>query len=158
VITRDRDQLDFNESDLAAFTAVVNQLSTALDRHELAGELRHQAFHDRLTTLPNRHYFELELAAAISEAQENGSIVTVLFIDLDGFKNVNDTLGHAVGDLLLSVISERLSGCIHCSDVLARMGGDEFAVIVRGEDKMDTAFLIAQRLLASLSSPFSAMY
>lgn len=155
VITRDRDQLDFNESDLAAFTAVVNQLSTALDRHELAGELRHQAFHDRLTTLPNRHYFELELAAAISEAQENGSIVTVLFIDLDGFKNVNDTLGHAVGDLLLSVISERLSGCIHCSDVLARMGGDEFAVIVRGEDKMDTAFLIAQRLLASLSSPFS---
>ena len=155
VITRDRDQLDFDDHEIAAFTAVVNQLSTALDRHELANELRHQAFHDRLTTLPNRHHFELELTESIDAAQTDDSIVTVLFIDLDGFKNVNDTLGHAVGDLLLSLVSERLSRCVQPTDVLARMGGDEFAVIVRGEKTTDSAFSIAQRILSILSSPFS---
>ena len=155
VIARDHDQLDFDEHDIAVFTGVVNQLSAALDRHELALELRHQAFHDRLTTLPNRHYFEVELTESIEAAQQNESIVTVLFIDLDGFKNVNDKFGHAVGDLLLSLVSERLSRCIQPSDVLARMGGDEFAVIIRGEHTTDTAFSIAQRILSILSSPFS---
>ncbi len=154
-ITRDRDQIDFDENEIAAFTAVVNQLSTALDRHELASELQHQGFHDRLTTLPNRHCFELELNDAINQAQMDDSIVTVLFLDLDGFKNVNEALGHAAGDLLLSLISERLAGCIESSDMLARMGGDEFAVIVRARGKTDAAFITAQRLLASLSTPFS---
>lgn len=155
LIARDREQLDFNQNDTDAFTSAVNQLSTSLERHELASELQHQVFHDRLTTLPNRHRFELELDEAISEAQASKTTVTVLFIDLDGFKNINDTLGHAAGDLLLSLVSDRLRGCIKSTDVLARMGGDEFAVIIREEDSADAAYGIAQRLLSSLATPFS---
>ena len=155
VIVRDRDRLDFDENDIAAFTAVINQLSLALERHELSTELRHQAFHDRLTTLPNRHNFEIALTEAIDEVEEGDSIVTVLFIDLDGFKNVNDTLGHAVGDLLLSMVSDRLSKCVQPSDILARMGGDEFAIIVRGQSNTDNALLTANEVLKVLTVPFS---
>ena len=153
LIARDCDQLDFNDNDIDAFTAVGSQLSNALERYELATELQHQAFHDPLTALPNRHRFELELNDAISEARASETIVSVLFIDLDGFKKVNDTLGHAAGDLLLTLVSERFKGCIKPSEVLARMGGDEFAVIVQEESSTDAALLIAQRLLLSLSTP-----
>lgn len=157
VITREREQLDFDESDVATLTTVINQLSTALDRHELSSKLRHQAFHDRLTTLPNRHHFELALTEAIGHSRKDQSMVTVLFIDLDGFKNVNDTLGHSAGDHLLSLVSERLKACVKTSDVLARMGGDEFAVILSGEPNSDSAFRIAQKALRSLSMPFNLL-
>ncbi len=155
LISRDRDRLDFDENDITAFSTIINQLSSALERHELANQLQHQAFHDRLTTLPNRHHFELELDNALKIANENGSTVSVLFMDLDGFKDVNDTLGHAAGDLLLSLVSERLRGCINSSDMLARMGGDEFAVIVCNNDSADSAHLIAKRILLKLSTPVS---
>lgn len=156
-ISRNRTQLDFDESDIDVFTALVNQISTALERHQLAGELKHQAFHDPLTALPNRHSFERALDDAIKHAQASGLSLSVLFINLDGFKVINDTHGNAAGDALLSLVSQSFSECIKPSDVLARVGGDEFAVIARGEKNSDYVSLIAKQLLSSLSSPFKVL-
>ncbi len=156
-ISRNRDQRDFNENDIADFTAVVNQLSSALERHKLADELKYQAFHDQLTTLPNRQSFELALNDAINDSQAHCLSGSVLVINLDGFKVVNDTQGHAAGDLLLALVSQSFSGCIKPSDILARTGGDEFAVIVCGESNEDQISLIAEQLLSSLSTPFNVL-
>lgn len=156
-ITRDRDQRDFDENDIDVFTAVVNQLSTALDRHTLAGELKHQAFHDQLTALPNRHSFELALNDAINDTQADGVSGSVLVINLDGFKVVNDTLGHAAGDLLLAMVSQSFNGCIKPTDILARTSGDEFAVIICGESNKDQLSFIAEQLQFSLSAPFTVL-
>jgi diguanylate cyclase (GGDEF)-like protein len=153
-VSRRRDRRDFDQYDIEVFTAIVNQLSTVLERQELATELKHQAYHDRLTALPNRHRFELELIDAIDTAKASDSAISVVFIDLDGFKVVNDTLGHAAGDALLSVVSKRFSACLKPTDVLARMGGDEFALILRGDHSAAAASDIAQRMLDSLSLPF----
>ncbi len=157
VVSRRREKRDFDEYDVEVFTTIINQLSTVLERQELATELKHQAFHDRLTALPNRHRFELELNDAINAARDSGSVVSVVFIDLDGFKIVNDTLGHSAGDSLLSLVSERFIACLKPSDLLARMGGDEFALILRGQQSAAAANAIAQRMLESLSVPFNVV-
>ena len=151
VVSRSRGQRDFSEASVDLFKAVVNQLSMSLERLDLSNELQHQAFHDRLTGLPNRHSFELELERNISRASNELSSFSVLFIDLDGFKGVNDSHGHAVGDQLLKSVADRLAGVTRDTDVLARMGGDEFAAILRCDtDGLETA----ERLLASLNHEF----
>ena len=152
-MSRSLDQRDFDPSETEIFTSIVDQLSIAFERLKLADELQHQAYHDRLTNLPNRHLFETRLQTSISEAQSTQSILVVLFIDLDGFKAVNDTLGHAAGDGLLIQVAENFRGVVSQRDTLARMGGDEFAVIVRSEDSVEGATLIAKRLLDTLSKP-----
>ncbi|MDC0434901.1 EAL domain-containing protein [bacterium] len=133
LISRGRDQRDFSDAEIDLFKAVVNLLSTSIERMDLAHKLQHQAFHDRLTSLPNRHRFELELEDCIQEGYAKDEHFAVLFIDLDGFKDVNDSHGHAVGDQLLSHVAERLSGKLSERDILARMGGDEFAAILRSD-------------------------
>ena len=127
-ISRNRVEGDFDENDIDVFTALVNQLSTALERYQLAGELKHQAFHDPLTALPNRHSFELALDDAIKDAQASELSLSVLFINLDGFKVINDTHGNAAGDALLSLVSQSFSECIEPCDVLARVGGLRVAI------------------------------
>ena len=117
-------------------------------------ELVRQAFHDPLTQLPNRARFIELLAAAI--AQEGGRMnVAVLFLDLDGFKVVNDSLGHALGDELLSAVAARLAGSLRQGDEIARFGGDEFAVFARNMMHAEDAMRVADRLLADLRQPFS---
>ena len=151
VISRNRGQRNFSEAEVDLFKAVVNQLSTSIERLDLANELQHQAFHDRLTGLPNRHSFELELECNIEQANSESSKFSVLFIDLDGFKEVNDSHGHTVGDQLLSSVAQRLASATRERDILARMGGDEFAVILRSDaDGLESA----ERLLACLNHEF----
>ncbi len=155
VVSRARNQRDLDETDIDVFKAIANQLSTVIERHELASELQHQAFHDQLTALPNRHQFELELERSIRIARENSTSVWVQYIDLDGFKEVNDTNGHTSGDQLLKLVAGRLSQCIDSRHMLARMGGDEFATIVCVDDAHgDDALATAQCLLDSLSTEF----
>ncbi len=89
--------------------------------------IKHQAWHDTLTNLPNRNLFNQKLATALSEAEQEVKLSAVMFLDLDRFKEVNDTLGHAVGDLLLQSVVQRFVSCLRQTDVLARWGGDEFA-------------------------------
>ena len=122
LLSRSRDMGEFSETHIDIYKAVVNQLSTAIERMELAQELGYQAFHDRLTDLPNRHHFERFLDYTIAQAEAEKHPFNILFIDLDGFKEVNDSLGHAIGDSLLFQVARRLSQSLGDLGILARMG------------------------------------
>lgn len=114
----------------------------------------HQAFHDPLTDLANRSLFLYQVGQALSRAPRQSNIVTVLFLDLDNFKTVNDSLGHAAGDRLLVEAARRLTVCVRESDLIARLGGDEFAVLVEDAASVDEVLAIAERIGAALSRPF----
>jgi diguanylate cyclase (GGDEF)-like protein len=116
-------------------------------------QLQHAAFHDELTGLHNRVHFRAALEEAISVAAGNGSLVGLLLIDLDGFKQVNDTLGHAAGDEALRTAGRRLTQMVRMGDIVARLGGDEFAVLVHQMDHPSELNGLAERLRAGLSQP-----
>ena len=132
-------------------------LGTLLDvtENQRAHEhIEHLANHDVLTDLPNRHHIEERANLLIARALRDGSRLTCLYVDLDRFKNVNDTLGHDLGDRLLKEASRRMLRCLRGEDVLARMGGDEFTVLLPGADH-EVAARVAQRLIRELNAPFS---
>jgi diguanylate cyclase (GGDEF)-like protein len=139
---------------LAAFAdnaQLVARLHEALaERDELAGRLRFQAFHDNLTGLPNRAMFLERLADELARGGSTG----VVIVDLDDFKPVNDRYGHAVGDALLRVVSERLAGCVGPGDLVARLGGDEFAIVLSGPTPELLAGLPG-RLARTLDAPIA---
>ncbi|MBR8827216.1 MAG: EAL domain-containing protein [Gomphosphaeria aponina SAG 52.96 = DSM 107014] len=116
--------------------------------------LRYQATHDQLTGLANRKLFNEELNLAIANAQKNQKQVAVLFLDLDRFKTINDTLGHVTGDRLLQSFAERLSSCLRLGDLLARWGGDEFTLLLPQLNQAETAAQMSQKILATLKKPF----
>lgn len=116
-------------------------------------QIRYLAYHDALTGLPNRASFDAELKGTIEEARTSGETFAVVFIDLDRFKNVNDTLGHDVGDRLLISVAERLRLCIGEADTVARQGGDEFTLILRGVVDREGVRAAAQRILEALRPP-----
>ncbi|MEG4817985.1 EAL domain-containing protein [Microcoleus sp. K5-D4] len=116
--------------------------------------IRHQASHDPLTGLPNRLLFNERLSLALASAHQNGEMLAVIFLDLDRFKNVNDTLGHPVGDLLLQSVSRRLTNCLRVGDSMARWGGDEFTVLLYNINSPEEATKICQLIIQSLSGPF----
>jgi diguanylate cyclase (GGDEF)-like protein/PAS domain S-box-containing protein len=117
-------------------------------------EVTHQALHDHLTGLPNRLLLADRLADSIANADRCASGTAVIFVDLDGFKFVNDTLGHESGDALLQQVAARLSACVRPGDILARMGGDEFMLVVNGVTDDQVAQSVAERLGASLAGSF----
>ncbi|MHB8696209.1 MAG: putative bifunctional diguanylate cyclase/phosphodiesterase, partial [Solirubrobacteraceae bacterium] len=123
------------------------------DRKVLEERLRHQAFHDDLTGLPNRAVAIDRAQQMLARARRDHSTVIALFIDLDGFKHVNDSFGHAAGDELLRTVGARLSRTVRESDVVARLGGDEFVVIVDGATLDIAPELVAERLMAVLAEP-----
>lgn len=116
--------------------------------------IRYQANYDSLTGLPNRALFVDRLTQAVRSLHRTGQAMALMFIDLDGFKAVNDTHGHDVGDILLKEAGRRLSGCVRESDTVARLGGDEFTIIMTAIDGPDCARQVADRILDRLSAPF----
>jgi diguanylate cyclase (GGDEF)-like protein len=120
-----------------------------------AAENRHQALHDALTGLPNRALFRDRTAQALLAARRDGTAVAVLLMDLDRFKDVNDSLGHHTGDLLLHQVGERLRARLRASDTIARLGGDEFAVLLPGLRDPAAAAAVARELREALERPFS---
>jgi diguanylate cyclase (GGDEF)-like protein len=122
---------------------------------ELEQELRWQAFHDTLTGLPNRALFEDRVAHALERLRRTGEGVAVLFVDLDDFKRVNDSLGHALGDALLREFALRLGECTRRADTAARFGGDEFVVLLEGRDAADAAITVGDRIHRSLDRAFA---
>lgn len=126
----------------------------AVMQKRVEGMLRHQASHDRLTNLPNRLLFDEHLALALVNAHQRGELLAVAFLDLDRFKTVNDTLGHAVGDQLLQQVTKRLQGCLRECDVIARWGGDEFTLLLPHINFTEDVSRIARRILNVLSTPF----
>jgi diguanylate cyclase (GGDEF)-like protein len=113
--------------------------------------LQYQSHHDHLTNLPNRSFFEKSIAEAIKEAKKSKQHMALLYLDIDNFKAVNDSLGHCIGDLLLQKISETLIGCTRQSDTVARLGGDEFAIILPNLRKPDYAATVAQKIIEKLT-------
>ena len=135
------------------FVAVFSDISTL--KHAQA-RLDHQVHHDPLTNLPNRLLFENRLRQVLANQRRNGQYSAVLFLDLDRFKNINDSLGHPVGDLLLKCIAIRLKEQLRDIDTVARLGGDEFIILLPGLKQPDDAQMVAEKLLASFNAPFLA--
>jgi diguanylate cyclase (GGDEF)-like protein/PAS domain S-box-containing protein len=132
-------------------------LVTAVDvteRKKAEAAMQHMAHHDALTGLPNRSLFVERIQFSLQEAERVGSFMGVLFLDLDHFKDVNDTLGHPVGDELLIQVSKRLLQCARTSDTVARLGGDEFAILCSNLKSPDQAAELAQRIVATIASPY----
>jgi diguanylate cyclase (GGDEF)-like protein len=123
-------------------------------RKEAEDLLRYKANHDALTDLPNRMLFSDRLQAAFNQAKRYERVFALLLVDLDRFKEVNDTLGHAAGDELLIEASRRLVSCVRESDTVARLGGDEFAIILSEMANDNEAEIIARRAVDLLSEPY----
>lgn len=124
--------------------------------HELKiqeDHLRYLAYNDPLTGLPNRKYFLEKLQESLEWSEHNNSLLGLLFIDLDGFKQVNDTLGHEMGDCLLVTVAERLNNILCNSDTVARLGGDEFTIILRSIPDIEIISAISKKILCALSEP-----
>jgi len=124
------------------------------ERRTLQSRLAHQAFHDELTRLANRALFLNRVEHAVARVPRGKHLSAVLFLDLDGFKKVNDSLGHAVGDELLVATAARLMTCVRPGDTTARLGGDEFAVLLEDVDGMPDVMVVAERISSSLGAPF----
>jgi len=124
------------------------------DTVALTSKMRHLAQNDFLTNLPNRSLLNDRITQAIVLSRRNGTCPVLLFLDLDKFKHINDSLGHAVGDQLLQAVSERLMNCVRTSDTVSRHGGDEFVVLMASERRPQDAALTAEKILLALSAPF----
>ncbi|MFW3164503.1 EAL domain-containing protein [Pseudomonas syringae pv. syringae] len=120
------------------------------ERERISEELTYIAFHDELTSLFNRAYLMNELTTTFATRDSRYERATVLFLDLDGFKVVNDSMGHLAGDKLLKAVANRLQTCVRSNDVLARIGGDEFAILLMGKDQPETAVKMAERIVSQL--------
>ena len=153
----------FDGEDLRLLETLANQAAVALENGQLEQslaelsrlkeQLRHQAYHDPLTGLANRAMFAEQVDAQLGASQP-GLDTVVLFLDLDDFKIVNDTLGHGAGDRLLRVVAERINGCVRADDLAARLGGDEFAVLLLDTPNLDRSLSVAQRIIEALQAPF----
>lgn len=124
----------------------------AMDKEH--AKMRRLAYHDDLTGLPNRALFTELVHQAIVEATETHGLLALMFIDLDQFKSINDTLGHSCGDKLLMAVAERLSRAVRGSDVVARLSGDEFAILISHLDRLSVASSLAKQLVNTIDQPF----
>lgn len=133
---------------VSSFNALVDKLQISESR------MSYLAHHDALTGLPNRMAFQQNLAQSVALADRQQGQLALLFIDLDGFKNVNDTFGHAVGDQLLVQVAARLRGCVRASDMVGRLGGDEFVLLLTDNPNAEQAEQIADKVIGAISQPY----
>jgi len=136
------------------FLGIVTACEDITERKQNETKIHHLAYYDTLTRLPNRALFLDRLQKALAQAERSGKTVAVLFLDLDNFKDINDTQGHDFGDKLLMEVARRLSGCLREADTLARLGGDEFVVMLAAAEGRETAGITAQRILETFRTPF----
>ncbi len=151
--------LDFRVRDRTATLETTNQQlrQEMQERQRIEERLDHLAHHDPLTSLPNRLMFHEQLKRSLGLAQRNQRQLAILFIDLDRFKDVNDTLGHAIGDELLVAASKRLTGHLRTGDTLARLGGDEFVCVLEDIHDPHEANIVADKLVELLEAPFQVV-
>ena len=144
-VRNDRDQI-------TNYVAVFSDITSRKQDEE---RLSYQANHDPLTRLPNRTLFQERLSRALTRATRSQSKVALLFIDLDFFKQVNDTLGHLAGDILLQEVAERLTACVRQGDTVARLAGDEFTVILEDIAEAHDGAVVAHKILTAMATPFN---
>jgi diguanylate cyclase (GGDEF)-like protein/PAS domain S-box-containing protein len=144
----------FNEGEVELLNELAGNIAFALEYISKEEKLNYLAYYDALTGLPNRLLFQDRMKHTLVQAQRHNSIIGVMFIDLDGFKTVNDTLGHAIGDKLLQLAATRLQECVRRGDTVARFGGDEFACLLCDLTTAEDASLVAQKILNAFAAPF----
>ncbi|MBD1877101.1 EAL domain-containing protein [Nodosilinea sp. FACHB-131] len=149
----------WNAEDIKLSQTLATHLYITVMQRRIEATIRHQACHDRLTGLPNRLLFEEELVRALEQLKPannrlNSRMLAVCFVDLDHFKAINDTLGHAIGDQLLQQVAQRISGCLKKGDIVARWGGDEFTLMLQNIQSTKDVTKVAQRVLHNLREPF----
>ena len=162
ILIRKADKVEFHIEDSAApirmsdgaVIGAVMVFHDVSERRRLQKDLNHIAYHDALTTLPNRALFQARLAQAIVNARRVKKDFAVLFLDLDRFKVINDSLGHDAGDQLLVQVAERLRSCVRSSDLVARMGGDEFTAVLEGIGGNSVASDISSKMLELVARPY----
>ncbi|TAN66539.1 MAG: EAL domain-containing protein [Methylobacter sp.] len=137
---------------LTHYSAVFSDIT---ERKEIEAKIEYMAHHDALTNLPNRTLLRDRFEQAVAHAARNNALLALLFLDLDRFKQINDTLGHDVGDHLLQEIAIRLVNCLREVDIICRQGGDEFIIVLTDLKDNDTAVQIAQKILLQLNEPFN---
>ena len=154
---RAEEKLDRRVAERTAALAAANEelRRQIAERRTLESRLEHQATHDRLTDLPNQASFHENLGRALARARRRRGKVALLFLDLDGFKGVNDALGHQVGDRVLAAVAERLKGCLREADTAARLGGDEFAALLEDVSDASEAVAITERFLTHTGIPLN---
>ncbi|WP_285356810.1 diguanylate cyclase [Pseudomonas sp. lyk4-R2A-10] len=143
----------YTERDKELLQYVCAQVATAIERQQLHARLRRMAQYDQLTQLPNRELLRERLKAALTCARERSGHMALLYVDLDRFKQVNDTFGHGVGDMLLQAVANRLKGCVRETDTVARIGGDEFVVLLHSVHAADDADGVAEKIRQVLVQP-----
>lgn len=141
-----------DDGDTTHFVAILEDIS---ERKAQDARIRHMAQHDFLTGLPNRALLEDRLRQAMPLALRNGSCLAVMFLDLDRFKTINDSLGHQVGDALLRQVAQRLSGCVRVADTVSRQGGDEFVVLLQDLETPEQAASVARKILDVVAEPYA---
>jgi diguanylate cyclase (GGDEF)-like protein/PAS domain S-box-containing protein len=153
---RHHDAIYYKATFTRADGSVAGLIGTIVDiteRKQAEERVRHLAHFDELTGLPNRSMFNQRLGHALARARRAGDPLAILFIDLDRFKNVNDTLGHEAGDRVLKEIAQRLRGCLREVDTVSRLGGDEFVVLIEGPPQPANVADVAQKILAAVARP-----
>ena len=145
--------IDFNQIYVTGRMLFITSLYDKTEQKLNEEQLIHLAYHDPLTELPNRLLFMDRLDQTIARAHRNNELVAILFIDLDRFKQVNDSLSHTIGDLLLQSVASRLKDCLREGDTLARLGGDEFTMIIEASD-VEICVIVTKRLLSELNREF----
>ena len=145
----------YGEKDKELLQFVSNQIATAIERHQLHARLRYMAQYDELTGLPNRGLLFDRLHTALARARREQGRLALLYLDLDKFKQVNDTHGHAVGDQLLHAVARRLQQCVREADTVARIGGDEFVVLLESLQQPEHALPAADKLRGALDQPLT---
>jgi len=136
-----------------SIVGVIGLIRDITQRKEAEQQVEYQAYHDALTGLANRRLFQEHLSLALALAQRRSSMVAVLFLDLDHFKLVNDSLGHTVGDALLREVARRLKAAVREGDTVARVGGDEFTIVLQEVQRGDAAAVVAQKVLRTIAEP-----
>jgi diguanylate cyclase (GGDEF)-like protein/PAS domain S-box-containing protein len=147
------DGIGYTASDRELLVFVSDQLAAAIERKQLHAQMRFMAMHDELTRLPNRRLFHDRLATAFARAQRQETGLSVLFIDLNRFKQVNDRYGHVCGDLLLQHVARRLVSCVRDTDTVARLGGDEFVVLLENIELPSDVGLVTAKIHHALDAP-----
>ncbi|MFB2921133.1 EAL domain-containing protein [Aerosakkonema funiforme] len=149
-----RQQRQWSSGEESILIAMAASIGGALKRQRAEATIRYQAYHDLLTGLPNRTLLNDRLSLALERAYKHRHFMAVMFLDLDRFKTINDTLGHAVGDRLLQSATQRLKSCLRVDDTIARWGGDEFTILLPEINGIEDATKIAQRIIDVLKPTF----
>lgn len=147
-------EFSLNKMKLHNENSFVGSMRDITKRTQAEQLVRHMAQHDALTNLPNRNLFKDRLIGAIAQAKRHSKIIAVMFLDLDRFKTINDTLGHHIGDALLTEVARRLESMTRGMDTVARLGGDEFAIIQTDIKNPDGVIVFAEKIISAISQPF----